>query len=232
MNSVESQDISPDIFLFHPNPKFSSNAPEAIDNTTNSTKIPSIHKQQASTILKTNKHQPSAYPKPNKTFAQAVSNICVVPTSQLPKPILKGDNFSISIPEDAYLVGMEACKHNLHARVIWPKGSTPLAVFDLHNKLSSLWKDLGKWGVSSLGKGYYEFCFSSLEDLKRVRFIASWNLNPGILKFFAWSKDFNPNLQTSSSVQVWLRIYNLPQEYWQSKILFSIANSVGTPICT
>ncbi|MCI67187.1 DUF4283 domain protein, partial [Trifolium medium] len=30
----------------------------------------------------------------------------------------------------------------------------------------------------SLGKGFYEFTFSSLEDVRRVRSIASWNLNP------------------------------------------------------
>jgi hypothetical protein len=57
-------------------------------------------------------------------------------------------------------------------------------------------------------------------------------LNPGILKLFAWSKDFNPNIQQNSSAQVWLRIYGLAQEYWHPKILFAIASSVGTPICT
>lgn len=49
---------------------------------------------------------------------------------------------------------------------------------------------------------------------------------------FAWSKAFNPNLQQSNYAQVWIRIYGLPQEYWRPKILFAIANSVGTPICS
>jgi len=110
----------------------------------------------------------------SKTFAQAVSNICDIPTSQLPKPVLKGDNFAIAIPEEEYDAGMETCKHNLHARIIWPKGSTPLIVYALRKKLYVLWKDLNMWGVTSLGKGYYEFCFSTLEDLKRVRSFASW----------------------------------------------------------
>jgi len=127
---------------------------------------------------------------------------------------------------------METCKHNLHARVIWPKGSTPLIVLALRKKLSEIWKDLSLWGVMSLGKGFYEFSFSCLEDVKRVRSIASWNLNPGILKLFTWTKDFSPNVQNSSLAQVWLRIYGLSQEYWRPKILFSIACSVGTPICT
>jgi len=57
-------------------------------------------------------------------------------------------------------------------------------VVALKSKLSQLWKDFSRWGVQFMGKGYYEFTFSSLEDVRRVRSIASWNLNPGFLKFF------------------------------------------------
>lgn len=39
-------------------------------------------------------------------------------------------------------------------------------------------------------------------------------------------------MQSSNTAHVWLRIYGLSQEYWRPKILFAIANSVGTPICT
>jgi hypothetical protein len=34
------------------------------------------------------------------------------------------------------------------------------------------------------------------------------------------------------TAQVWIRIYGLSQEYWRPKILFAIAGSIGTPICT
>ncbi|MCI14278.1 pectin acetylesterase [Trifolium medium] len=117
-------------------------------------------------------------PKPHKSFAQAVSNVCDIPLSQLPQACVKGVDLAIPIPEVEYLAGIDACKHNLHGRIIWPKGATPLTVVALKNKLAPIWKDLAKWGVSSLGKGFYEFCFSSLEDVRRVRSVASWALNP------------------------------------------------------
>jgi len=167
-----------------------------------------------------------------KSFADAVNNVCDIPVSQLPKPVIKGDEVAIAIPDDEYLQGLAACKHNLQGRVLWPKGATPLKVSALKAKLSTLWKSIGRWGVTSLGKGYYEFVFSSLEDAQSVRSIGSWNLNPGFLKLFAWSKNFSPNMQQQSSAQVWVRIYGLSQEYWRPKILFAIASSVGTPICT
>jgi hypothetical protein len=126
---------------------------------------------------------------------------------------------------------MGACKHNLHGRVIWPKGSPPLKVDALRYKLQSVWKDLGKWGITSLGKGFYELVFSKLEDVQKVRSAGAWNLNPGLLKLFAWSSDFNPNIQHQTTAQVWVKIHGLSQEYWRPKILFAIVSSVGTPIC-
>lgn len=95
-----------------------------------------------------------------------------------------------------------------------------------------LWKAIDRWGVTSIGKGFYEFSFSSIENMRRVRSIGSWNLSPGILKLFTWSKDFSPSLQQQATTQVWIRILGLSQEYWRPKILFAIASGVGTPICT
>jgi len=92
-----------------------------------------------------------------KTFAQALSNVCDVPLSQLPQPIKKGNRVDIK------------------------KGS-PFSLEKLRAKLTVMWKSLGQWGVSSIGRGFYEFTFSSIEDLIRVR---SWSLNFGFLKLFA-----------------------------------------------
>lgn len=165
-----------------------------------------IAKKQPETSRKPN-------PKQHKTFAQALNNVCDIPLSQLPKPCLKGDSLAINIPEDEYDTGMVTCQHNLHGRVIWAKGATPLTVVALKAKLETMWKSLGRFGITSIGKGYFEFTFSSLEDLRRVRSVNSWDLNPGFLKLFTWTNDFSPSLQKQTSAQVWLRIHGLSQEY-------------------
>lgn len=145
---------------------------------------------------------------------------------------MKGGRLSITIPEDEYLAGVEDCKHNLHGRILWPHGSKLLTTINLKAKISALWANLGKWWVISLGKGLFEFSFSSLEDVHRVRASGSWNLSPGLFKLFPWTKDFIPSIQNTNSAQVWVRFYGLPQEYWRLKILFAIASSIGTPICS
>ncbi|XP_058771932.1 uncharacterized protein LOC131645406 [Vicia villosa] len=168
---------------------------------------------------------------PPKSFAQALTGVCDIPTSQLPQVIVKGDRLSITIPEDEYKAGLEECKNNLHGRILRLKGSSPLTIFDLRKKLAILWSNLKSWGVLSLGKGFYEFNFCSAEDMRRVRASGFVSLNPGTLKLFAWSRDFNLACQQNSSAQVWVRFFGLPQEYWRPRILFVIASSIGTPIC-
>lgn len=138
--------------------------------------------------------------KQHKTFTQALSNVCDIPLSQLPKSCLKGGDVAIQIPDEEYEAGLEACKHNLQGRIIWLKGSSPITVESLRAKLFVLWKALHRWEVISIGKGFYEFCFIYVEDMRRVRSIGSWNLNPEILKLFSWSKDFKSTLLLEQNV--------------------------------
>ncbi|MCI10578.1 F-box family protein, partial [Trifolium medium] len=66
----------------------------------------------------------------------------IIGAAALPLPVVKGDRISISMPDEEYQVGLASCKHNLHGRIIWPKGSTPLKVAEVKSKLSPLWKTL------------------------------------------------------------------------------------------
>jgi hypothetical protein len=37
--------------------------------------------------------------------------------------IYMGDRLAIEIPEISYQAGLDACKHNLHGRILWAKGT-------------------------------------------------------------------------------------------------------------
>lgn len=50
------------------------------------------------------------------------------------------------------------------------------------------------------------------------------------MRLSQWSPGFNPNNQKQTHSQVWLRILDLPLEYWRPKILFEIAGGTGTPL--
>ncbi|XP_045802224.1 uncharacterized protein LOC123895782 [Trifolium pratense] len=165
-----------------------------------------------------------------KSFAQALSNSCNIPISNLAKPCLKGEQISIKITEVEYLAGVLDCQNVLHGRFTLPKGSSPIRMQDLKERILKFWKTNEQWSMVSLGKGYFEFIFSSLDDLSVVRSIGFWNLSSGLLRTFAWSADFNPFTVQPTNAQIWIRIHGLAREYWRPYILFEIVGAVGTPL--
>jgi len=94
---------------------------------------------------------------------------------------------SVQIPEEDYLAGLEECKNHLYGRIVLCKGDKPLTHLEVCKKLEWAWRSLGSWKAIPLGKGFYEFAFSSLEDLRRVLGVSSSNLSPMILRVFVWS---------------------------------------------
>jgi hypothetical protein len=110
------------------------------------------------------------------------------------------------------------------------KGDKPWTARDLSAKLSALWKLHGQWKIVSLGRGYYEFQFASFEDMRIAWSMGSMNLKPGVLRLSKWTNDFNPYTQRQTHAQIWIRLMELPQEYWRQRTLFEIASAVGTPL--
>ncbi|XP_068503997.1 uncharacterized protein [Phaseolus vulgaris] len=122
-----------------------------------------------------------------KTYAQALGNTCDIPLFQLPTPCIKGDMVVIRVDEEDYLAGLEDCKTHLHGRIMLSEGDKPLTHLALTKKLQLMLKAIGPWKAISFGKGFYEFEFSPLEDMRWVLEICSWELSPGFLRLFAWT---------------------------------------------
>ncbi|XP_065881792.1 uncharacterized protein [Euphorbia lathyris] len=50
------------------------------------------------------------------------------------------------------------------------------------------------------------------------------------MRFIPWSPRFNPDSHKSTSAQVWVTFYNLPWEFWDKRIMASIARAIGVPL--
>ncbi|KEH15448.1 DUF4283 domain protein, partial [Medicago truncatula] len=96
--------------------------------------------------------------------------------------------------------------------------------------LQHQWKIQAEWRMRPLGRGYYEFTFASAHDMRIVWALGTVNLKPGVLRLFEWTKDFNMHKQRNTQTQVWIRLMELPQEYWMDRTLREIASAVGTPL--
>ena len=139
-----------------------------------------------------------------KTFAQALGTTCDIPLSELPTPCIKGDMIVVRINEGDYLAGLEDRKTYLHFRVILPKGDKSLTHMDLTKKLQPVWKALGPWKAIPLGKGFYEFEFASLEDMRWALVMESLKLSLGFLRQFSLTKYFVLATMKSTKTQAWV----------------------------
>jgi hypothetical protein len=170
-------------------------------------------------------------PKPvsRVSFAQALTSTSTTSSNDnLPQPVFRGESVSITISQEMYEKGMFACKRNLRGRLVLNKGDTPYSTKDIHTKLQNHWKTAGPWSMRPLGRGFYEFTFATENDLRMVWAMGTINMKPGVLRLFEWTKDFNKH--RNSHAQVWIRLLELPQEYWMDRTLREIASAVGTPL--
>jgi len=51
-----------------------------------------------------------------------------------------------------------------------------------------------------------------------------------VIRLFEWTKDFNIHTQQQTHTHVWIRLWELPQEYWMERTLYEIVEAIGTPL--
>jgi len=144
--------------------------------------------------------------------------------------VIKGDVMSIPITEDKYAKGLVDCSRHLHARLVMSKGEKPYTVNDLSLKLSNIWKTPSTWKMVTLGRGFCEFKFSAVKNLRLVWAQGTVNLKSGVFHLSQWTKDFNLYTQHKTHAQIWISLMGFPQEYWREKTLMETVGAVGTPL--
>jgi hypothetical protein len=65
-----------------------------------------------------------------------------------------------------------------------------------------------------LGPEFYEFHFDSFEDMCLVWSSGTVNLKLGLMRLTKWTNDFDTSTPRQTRTQIWLRLMELPQEYW------------------
>ena len=76
-------------------------------------------------------------------------------------------------------------------------------------------------------KGFFTVVFSNIEDKDRVFEGGTYFFAATGLYMQPWIMNFVLEHETFTSVLVWVRLYSLPLDYWQTKSLASIGNKLG-----
>ncbi|KAL8552220.1 hypothetical protein ACS0TY_001064 [Phlomoides rotata] len=110
------------------------------------------------------------------------------------------------------------------------RGEEPYSLEDLTRKLEATWNIYGGWKLVPIGRGYYNVQLPNLDDRDRILDRSSWPLKPGVVWVQRWVRDFNPYKTNTSIAQVWVRLFEIPMEYFLTPIIHALASSLGTVI--
>lgn len=146
------------------------------------------------------------------------------------KPCFKGNRLLIKIQKETYNQGLEICQNNLNGRLIIHKGFSPLNAYELCERMKNIWSPITTWELIPLGHRYFEITFQSREDLNQISSMGTWNIKTLMMHISIGTPNFRLENLKVTNTKVWLQIHGLPLEYWEPKILFSIATELGIPL--
>ena len=94
-------------------------------------------------------------------------------------------------------------------------------------KLNALWKPTGRLDVIELGKEFFLTRFCCKEDNDKVLKNGPWFIGEHFLSIWPWEPNFKPSIMNVSSIAVWIRLNELPIEYYELEVLKQIGNTIG-----
>jgi len=89
------------------------------------------------------------------------------------------------------------------------------------------WKPKGSINLHLGSKGFFTVVFTNIEDKDRVFEGGPYFYVAVVLYMRPWMMNFGPEQGTFTSVTVWVRLYSLPLDYWQTESLAAIGNKLG-----
>lgn len=96
----------------------------------------------------------------------------------------------------------------------------------LHAKILSLWNSVGKIDCIDLGKDFFLIRFSVKKDHDSVLKNGPWFIRENFLSIRPWEPNFKPTTAVVSSVSVWVRLNELPIEYYNSEAFLIVGKAI------
>ena len=97
----------------------------------------------------------------------------------------------------------------------------------LVNKLKTLWRASNGFSFVDLGLGFFLVKFESRKDFEEVLRNGPWFIGEHFLSIRPWVPDFRASEASVSSVVVWVRLPELPVEYYHKDSLMHIGSGLG-----
>ena len=90
-----------------------------------------------------------------------------------------------------------------------------------------MWKPTSKMDCIALGQDFFLIRFTLNEDHSKVLRTGPWFVGGHYLSIQRWEPNFRPLEANLSAVAVWIRLPELPIEYYEVSVLKDIGKAIG-----
>ncbi len=97
----------------------------------------------------------------------------------------------------------------------------------LVNKLKSMWKAAGNFSCVDIGMGFFLVKFDSKSGFEEVLKGGPWFIGEHYLSLRPWVPNFRASEASVSSVAIWVKLPELPVEYYHKDSLLKIGSGLG-----
>ena len=94
-------------------------------------------------------------------------------------------------------------------------------------KIRSMWNPRGGMDCIDLGFDFYLIKFENRDDVDNVLKGGPWFIGQHFLAIRQWEPEFHASTATLSSVAVWIRLPELPIEFYEYNALMKIGKAIG-----
>lgn len=100
----------------------------------------------------------------------------------------------------------------------------------LLKRLNTIWHHKSKMELITLEDNYCLVKFGSVMDYEFAKYGGPWMIMEHYLIVKDWMPNFDPQTNKIEKVIVWVRLPDLPMEYYDHNILFRVGEMIGTPM--
>ncbi|KAF3779911.1 hypothetical protein EJ110_NYTH40360 [Nymphaea thermarum] len=133
----------------------------------------------------------------------------------------------LTISQQLYEVLCQPFRFSAIATLAGGAGKGRLDYSFIFASLKTLWTEVADLRFTSVGKGMFLLRTSSEADLHLILSPGRWYVGGRLLIANQWHPGMPLRIESSNRVRIWIRLPELPMEWWNPRIFTDIADLIG-----
>ena len=130
---------------------------------------------------------------------------------------------AIAIPDEIVDHSIRSMASTLIGKILGPRPN----IDDVKTFIKKKWALKGQVSVMAMAKGFMSFDFTCMEDLSNILREGQWATGCSTLVLQKWSSKLYLNASFFVQALVWVRLPELPLEFWNEDIFWGLARNFG-----